>query len=156
MEQKSEWKDPLKRLIEDHKQISEYVEDFEKILDFLHEEQTWPKVKSFKNFLEQYLADHFEFEEKRVFPAILAGIDTVESKKLISELQEEHRSIQNEAKQCCNTISEDTRLLDKETNEKINFLGRNIANSKLRHASKEDDKLVPIIEKNRHLFSRSD
>ena len=45
--------------------------------------------------------------------------------------------------------------LDKETNAKLSLSGRRIIDSLLSHASKEDDKLLPIVKKNRKIFKTS-
>ncbi len=152
MESVHESKDVLKRFIEDHEMISEYVEDFGEMVDFLHEEETWSKIRSAENFCKQNLIGHFKFEEEVVFPVILSGAATPESIRLILELQKEHGSISKEAGEFQSLIPESSSLLNEEINEKLNFIGRNLFNSKLRHASKEDDKLLPILKKNQHLF----
>ena len=148
--------DPLVRLIEDHEDVSEYLENLEEVLGFLHEEETWSKIKPIEDFLKRNLVEHFEFEEKIVFPAILSGCATPESIKLILELQREHGIMLKGFEEFQKITSENVLPLDKETNVRLNVVGRDIIDSLLAHASKEDDELLPILKKNRHIFDVDD
>ena len=150
------WVDPLRRLIKDHKDISEYVDNAEEILGLLLDEEAWSKIKPIEDFFKQRVIEHFGFEEKIVFPAILSGCATPESIKLILELQREHGIILKELEEFLKIISENTIPLDKETNTRLNVVGREIMDSLIVHASKEDDELLPILQKNRHIFNSKD
>ncbi len=152
MKSEGNWTDPLKRLIRDHEDVSEYLEDLEEILGFLHEEETWSNIKPIEKFFKQNVISHFKFEEETVFPVILSRCATPESTKLILELQKEHRSILKELEEFQRIISENTFPLDEETNTRLNVVGREILDSLLVHTSKEDDKLLPILKKNRQIF----
>lgn len=152
MKQEDEWVDPLKRLIKDHEDVSEYLESLREILGFLDNREAWSKVKPIENFFERNLIDHFEFEEKTVFPAILSRAATPESTKLILELQREHGSILKELEEFQKIISESTIPLDREMNARLNIVGRKIIDSLLLHASREDDELLPVLKKNRQIF----
>ncbi|HID18431.1 TPA: hemerythrin domain-containing protein, partial [Candidatus Bathyarchaeota archaeon] len=154
MERAENWVDPLKRLIKDHNGVSEYMEHLEGILGFLYEEQAWRKMKPIEDFFKRNVIGHFEFEEKMVFPPILLGHATPEAIKLILELQREHGSILKELEEFQKIISEKVFPLDEETYERLNVMGRRIIDSLLGHASKEDDKLLPILRKNSRIFDR--
>ncbi len=146
--------DPLERLIKDHKDVSEYLEDFKEILGFLDEEKAWSKLEPIRDFFGRNVIAHFKYEEEVVFPVILSKCATPESIKLILELQREHGSILKELEEFQRIISESAIPLDKQMSERINIVGRRIMDSILPHASKEDDKLLPILQKNRQIFDR--
>ncbi len=156
MKQEDERVDPLKRLIKDHEEVSEYLENFKEILGFLHNGEAWKKIKPIENFFKKNVRSHFEFEEKIIFPTILLEAATPESIKLILELQREHGSILKELEEFQNIVSKSTVPLDKEMSDRLNVVGRVIIDSILLHASKEDDKLLPILRKNKQLFDRYD
>jgi len=156
MKREDEWTDSLKRLIRDHEDVSEYIEVLKEILGFLHEEEAWSKIKPIEDFFERNLIDHFKFEEKIVFPTILSRAATPDSIKLILVLQREHGSILKELEEFQKIISENAFPLDKDTNTRLNVVGRKIIDSLLTHASKEDDKLLPILKKNRQIFDKHD
>lgn len=155
MKQEDKWVDPLKRLIKDHEEVSEYLENLEEILGFLYQRKAWNKIKPIEDFFKRNVISHFEFEEKIVFPAILSRVATPESVKLILELQVEHGTILKELEEFRKIISGHVLPLDKETNVKLSLTGRRIIDSLLRHASKEDDKLLPIVKKNSKIFKTS-
>ena len=148
------WIDPLERLIKDHRDVSEYLENFKEILGFLHEEKAWSELRPIRDFFERNVINHFKFEEEVLFPAILSKCATLESIKLILELQREHGAILKELEEFQKIISESAIPLDKEITERVNIVGRRIIDSILPHALKEDDRLLPIIEKNRSIFDK--
>lgn len=154
MKEEGKWVDPLKRLIEEHEEVSEYLEALKEVLGFLDNEEAWNKIKPIENFFKQNVVDHFKFEEEIVFPPILSRAATPESIKLILELQREHGGILKELEEFQNIVSKSTGPLDKETSDRLNVVGRVIIDSLLLHASKEDDKLLPILEKNRQIFDK--
>ncbi|HIE27477.1 TPA: hemerythrin domain-containing protein [Candidatus Poribacteria bacterium] len=145
----------LMKLINDHEDVSEYLEVLEEILGFLHEEEAWSQVKQIEDFFKRVIS-HFEFEEKTVFPGVLSEYATSETIKLILELQKEHGIILKELEEFQKIISENTIPLDKEMNARLNVVGRGIIDRFLTHASKEDDELLPILQKNRQIFGLPD
>ena len=145
MKQEDEYVDPLNRLTRDHEDVSEYLEVLKEVLGFLYEEEAWIKIKPIEEFFKRNLIEHFEFEEEMVFSPVLLRATTPDSIKLILELQREHGSISNELEEFQKIISENAFPLDKETGTRLNVVGRDIIDRLLTHASKEDDKLLPIL-----------
>ncbi len=143
--------DPLIRLVKDHENISEFLEDVGE-MDFLHDENAWRKIKPIQEFFQRNIINHFEFEEKNVFPDILLKLATLESVKLILELQKEHGVILTKLWEFLIITSKKITPVDKETSTELNSIGRKIIHLLLTHASKEDDSLLPIMEKNREIF----
>lgn len=146
--------EPLERLIKDHRDVSEYLENLREILGFLNEKKRWSELTPIKTFFERNVVTHFKFEEEVVFPAILSKCATSESIKLILELQREHGAILKELEEFQKIISESAIPFDKEMCERVNIVGRRIIDSILPHASKEDDRLLPIMKKNREIFGQ--
>ncbi|HUU49946.1 MAG TPA: hemerythrin domain-containing protein [Nitrospinota bacterium] len=154
MSRTDEWVDPLKRLIKDHSEVSEHLENLEELLGILLEEEGWTNIKRIEDFFERSVISHFEFEEKKIFPPILLESPTLESVKLILELQREHGIILKELEEFRKIVSENTIPLDEETNKRLNVAGRTIRDNLLRHSLKEDKELLPILEKNRQIFDK--
>lgn len=144
--------DPLIRLVNDHENISEFLEGVEQTMGFLHDDEAWKDIKPIEEFFQQQIIYHFEFEEKNVFPVILSKLATLESIKLILELQKEHGFILTKLWEFLSITSKKIAPVDKETSAQLNFMGRNIIHLLLTHASKEDDKLLPLLEKNKEIF----
>ena len=145
--------DPLIRLVKDHEKISEFLEDVAETSGFLHEEEEWRKIKPIEEYFQRNIIHHFEFEEKKVFPTILLKLATPESIKLILELQKEHGIILTKLREFLSVTSKNIAPVDKKTSSQLTFMGRKIIHLILIHASKEDDKLLPILEKNREIFN---
>jgi hemerythrin-like domain-containing protein len=144
--------EPLIRLVNDHEKISEFLEGVLETRSFLHEEEDWRKIKPIEEYFQRHIIHHFEFEERQVFPAILSNLATTESVKLILELQKEHGVILTKLWEFLSTTSKMTAPVDKETSAQLNSMGRKIIHLLLTHASKEDDKLLPLLEKNKKIF----
>jgi len=147
-------KDLLDRLVNDHEKVSEFVEDLKGILDLIHDKEVWRKVKPIEDFFNQNVTVHFALEEKNVFPVCLLKLATPETVKLILELQKDHGIISSKVEEFMNIAAKKTTSNEKDTSSQLNFLGRNIFDLLLNHASKEDDNLFPILEKNREIFKQ--
>lgn len=146
--------DVLNRFIKDHENVSEYLDVLENALGFLYEEESFSKIKAIKDFFNRNILAHFQLEEKIIFPAILSNVATPDSKKLISELLMEHKSILKDEEEFKKIISENTFPFDKDTSIKLGLLIRKIIDNLLIHASKEDDNLLPILKRYRYIFER--
>jgi hemerythrin-like domain-containing protein len=144
--------DPLIRLIKYHEQISEYLDDIGEMLKFLDDEEAWKKIKPIDDFFQKNIVGHFKFEEEKIFSTCLLKIATPESIRLILELQREHGKILTKLEEFRKIIPEKDKPLNQGVINKLNLLGREILDILLAHASKEDDELLPILEKNRHIF----
>ena len=147
MEERKKSEDPLARLIMDHEEVSEHLEVLKEIMDFLSKKEAWSKIKLLENFFKRNVVDHFKFEEKMVFPTILSGTTSAETVKLILELQGEHGRILKELEGFRKIISENTVPLNKEASLKLKAAGEEVICSLLEHASKEDEKLLPILKR---------
>ena len=144
--------EPLNKIIEDHKNFSEYVENIKEILGFLDNKEAWAKVETIEDYFKRII-DHFEFEEEKVFAACMLKCNSLENIKLILELQKEHGIISAKIEEFRRLKPENVTSIEKETFTKINVAGREIFDIILAHASKEDDELLPIIEKNRQVLN---
>lgn len=144
--------DPLIRLLTDHEEVSEVVENYSKIFEFLNEPEAWKKIKPIDDFFKHNIISHFEFEENKIFPSCLLKVATPESVKLILELQKEHGAILSKVEEWQGLIPKEDISLDQEIFTNINYKGRDILDMLIAHASKEDDKLLPFLKENREII----
>jgi iron-sulfur cluster repair protein YtfE (RIC family) len=142
--------DPLKRMIKDHEEVSEYLEYLKEALDFLAQKESYDKLKAMKEFFQRNVTAHFKFEEEAIFPALLVGFATQEVIKLILELQREHGTILKELEEFYKITSE--IFSGAERTEELLALGKKLLDNLLGHAKKEDKKLLPILKEHRHLL----
>ena len=139
------WVDPLERLIKDHRDISEYLENLQQILGFLHDEEAWTKLKPIEDFFQRSMVDHFSFEETEVFPPVLLKSFTPQTMLLMAKLQKEHASMLQAFEEFRKIAAEKPSPVDKETQARIRAAGLDIIERLLSHASQEDRELFPIL-----------
>ncbi len=139
------WIDPIDQVIKLHRNISEYVMDFEKVSSFIHEPAKW-KDPSFDEFLKKYFYDHFMFEEKKLFPALVKRVGGAQLKQLVQELYKEHEEMLAKVSKIREALREDR--VDRETFSLV----KEVFNQLLEHAGKEDDEMLPVLQKNRDLL----
>jgi len=152
MNETAGYTDPLLRLIRDHENVSEYVENLEKILQFFYSKEAWEKMKPIETFFRENVVAHFAFEEKVVFHTLLSRLRTPEITKLVDELKKEHAPILELVTEFMKIVSDSASAEDKEARRKLYELSRTIIDRFQEHAAKEDDELVPIIRKNMDIF----
>ena len=111
-----------------------------------------PYIERLKEFIDEYLVAHFEFEENELFPTILK-IGSPEETHLIRELQIEHVQILDEITQFNNLLSSGG-YHSKETVQikEIHWYSKKIIYMVIQHARKEDRKLLPILKKYENNF----
>ncbi len=139
------WVDPLEQLIKYHKNISEYVLDFEKYSEFTHDPKTW-KTPEFDYFLKKYFYDHFMFEERKIFPVLIKKVGGARLKEIIQELYADHEKMLSKVDRIREAVKEDK--IDRE----IFMLAKEVFGQMLEHAGREDDEIIPVIKKNLSIF----
>lgn len=139
------WIDPLEQLLKHHRNISEYVMDFEKVSDFSHDPESW-NTPEFDDFLKKYFYDHFLFEEKKIFPVLVQKVGGARLKETVQELYKEHEDMLDKVSRVRKAVKQGA--VDRETF----MLARDVFRQLLEHAGKEDDDIIPVLQKNRHVF----
>jgi len=134
--------DKLTREAQEHGEIFESLIFFEKLIPVLSDKN----IEKFKSFLDEHAEDHFEFEEKEIFPIILDK-GTNEEKNLIEELQSQHKEILDMINQLDKLVSTHGASSSGNNKEKIMKLNTKIIESLLAHARKEDTDIFPIFKK---------
>jgi len=154
---KESWRpDPLIRLIRNQEYVSEYVENLEKMLDSFYDAEAWEKLKPIEVFFRRNVMAHFAFEEKTVFPALRQEIGTPEVLRLLDELAEEHVPMRVLATEFIRMASDSASAEDEEIRRKLYGIGNEIVDKLQPHASKEDERLLPLIRKNLAFFKREE
>jgi iron-sulfur cluster repair protein YtfE (RIC family) len=142
------WNDPIEQILKYHRNISEYVTDFEKISEFAHNPESW-KSPEFDNFLKKNIYDHFMLEEKKIFPVLVKKAGGGGIKEIVQELYKEHEEIMAK-------VSKIRGAWEKgEMNRDVFMLVKDVFNQVLEHAAKEDDEIIPVLIKNRELFKEN-
>jgi iron-sulfur cluster repair protein YtfE (RIC family) len=164
---KGAWRsDPLIRLIRDQETVSEYVENLETMLDSFdtrslvayvtrcatYDAEAREKLKPIEAFFRQNVMAHFAFEEKTVFPALRQAIGTPDVRRLLDDLVQEHASMRLLVTEFIRTARDSASAEDKEIRRKLYGIAHKIVDKLQLHASKEDERLLPLIRKNLAFF----
>jgi hemerythrin-like domain-containing protein len=133
--------DNLLKEAQGHEKIYESLALFEKSLN------TFPgNFENFNDFINTYIVEHFKFETKNLFPIVLTS-GTQEEKDLVRELQEEHRKILILCRQFHSLIDQHGLQPTGTHYNEVKDNQKNIIESILVHAQKEDDNFFPILKK---------
>jgi len=103
-------------------------------------------IKKFEKFLDDYIPEHFKFEEKEIFPVILKN-KTQEEKALVQELKNQHNQISDMIGQLKELISKYGLQASKDQMDNLMVLKIKIIEELLAHASEEELKLLPLLKK---------
>lgn len=137
--------DKLTRESQDHKGIFEALTFFRKSLSVTSDEKREDYVKDLSKFFQENIDAHFEFEEKEIFPLVLA-VSSSEEKHFIRELQQEHIRILDKLDQFNELIVKSGFHPEEKQKNELLELSNEIIKMVLDHARKEDLKLFPILE----------
>ena len=152
---KAAWRsDPLIRLITDHENVSEYVENLEKMLDSFYDAEAWERLTPIEAFFRQNVIAHFAFEEKTIFPALRERIAEPDDLRLLDDLTDEHVPIRALVTEFIGMASDSAAAEGKESRTKLFGIAKEIVDKLQQHATKEDERLLPLISANLAFLTR--
>ncbi len=139
-------KETAVKLKEQHSQISEGIELFRVSLPYMGGKKAYNDIKKVIDFFNQNVVAHFTYEEQNLFNIILAAGEP-EIKQVVKELQQEHIVIlgkYNELKDI--VLRHGFSFQDEKVKDGFFALSKKIIELILRHARKEDEKLIPWLK----------
>ena len=138
--------DKLTKESQDHGEIFESMTFFEKSLNAFANGEAPDYVEKLQKFIDEYIVEHFNFEEKELFPAILKS-GTLKEKHLIRDLQIEHIEALDKTDQFKELISSYGYQPKGDQVKEIMEQIKGIIEMVLAHARKEDSELFPLLKK---------
>ncbi len=142
--------DPIYRILSDHTQVSEWLENLRDSMDLLHCGGTRPDYLALESYFRRNVREHFLYEENVVFPAIETLEPEVAVVELLQRLRRDHAEILSDVAGFFGRLS---RLLlrDPQTAETHQICEevRRLVERILDHARLEDRELIPIIKRSR-------
>ena len=136
--------DKLTKAYLDHGMISEEMTFFKKFVEGIDADEVENYLKRLRKFSNEYIVEHFRFEEQEIFPLILQYGNEKE-KEMVLMLQEDHIKILEKLTQFMEEVaSYGTHPIEKEV-EKIMVSSRALLEMVLVHARKEDAHLFPNL-----------
>lgn len=138
--------DKLTRESNEHGRIVESMVFFERFLEAFTSNEAPDYIERLHRFSDEYIVNHFKFEEEEIFPYVLkAGGE--EEKKLVQSLQEEHVRILETLAEFQDLVSFYDAQPDREQVKKIITSSEVVISMILVHAQKEDKYLFPALER---------
>lgn len=134
--------DKLTKAYLDHGMISEEMTFFNKFVEGIDADAVDDYLEKLRKFSEEYIVQHFRFEEKEVFPLILKYGNEKE-KKMIRVLQNDHISILNTLDAFMKKVASYGAHPTEKEIEEIMHSSRELLEMVLLHARKEDAHLFP-------------
>ncbi|WLE96238.1 MAG: hemerythrin domain-containing protein [Candidatus Electrothrix communis] len=137
--------DKLTREAHEHGKILESMVFFEKFLKTITSEDAENYTVHLHQFSDEYIVQHFKFEEQEIFPFIFQK-GSSEERKFIEELLEDHEQILVSLENFKEIISlYDSQPPTKEQVKKIIKASEAVISQILVHARKEDKRLFPLL-----------
>jgi DUF438 domain-containing protein len=136
--------DKLTKAYLDHGMISEEMTFFKKFVEGIDADEVENYLSRLRKFSEEYIINHFRFEEEEVFPLIL-NYGNDKEKKLIQMLQDEHVKILKKLAEFMEKVASYRAHPTEEEVEEIMLSSRAVLEMVLLHARKEDTHLFPNL-----------
>ena len=138
--------DKLTREAHEHGKILESMVFFDKFLETITSDDADSDTVRLHQFSDEYIVQHFKFEEQELFPVILQK-GSSEERKFVEELQSDHEQILVSLAEFKAIVSSYDPQPDKEEVKKIIKSSEVIINQILAHTRKEDKRLFPALKK---------
>lgn len=138
--------DVLLKEAEQHGHISEMMAFFQRAYPLVNNDTSLKQMAALGKFFKEYIVDHFQYEEQAIFPRILkAGIP--EEKIFIESLQGEHVALLADVHAFDLLFAKAGPDPDPDLLRRLEVSSQKIIARVLRHASREDADLFPLMRK---------
>ncbi|MCI5130564.1 MAG: hemerythrin domain-containing protein [Candidatus Electrothrix sp. EH2] len=136
--------DKLTKAYLDHGMISEEMTFFKKFVEGIDADAVDDYLEKLRKFSEEYIVQHFRFEEEEVFPLILK-YGSEKEKKMVRVLQNDHIKILNKLDAFMEKVASYGAQPTEKEIEEIMHSSRELLEMVLMHARKEDTHLFPNL-----------
>jgi len=140
------------KIAQEHEEYTKIMSLIKKSLKTISNDEGLSLFEELKQFIDEYLVVHFEFEENEFFTTILM-IGSAEEKQVIRELQQEHVRILDKVAQFNDLFfSDGYRSKDLLKIMETHRCSQEVISSVIQHARKEDKELIPVLKKYKNIF----
>lgn len=137
----------LVRLSQEHKIILDFIAKFDRLISTESYFELGQLIKNSYSFMEHDLEKHFMLEETKIFPVALEFDHSIETRKLIDNLEEQHQDITKDLKKILHMIKTSKWVTYNGKDEYIMRINK-FLNKMRAHIKLELDELYPPIEAN--------
>lgn len=145
--------DPLVTLVQDHKLVSEWMTTMWNAIGLLEGVEASDLIR-LQEFLREHVMDHFELEERVIFPALLELDTNPAVAQLITALREDHVDILSKTSRLFGSLS--WAMTNDDSEESLRALmgrARKLIEDLLAHAAREDAHLLPLVQDHRQAIA---
>jgi|GEM_PF-3491268 iron-sulfur cluster repair protein YtfE (RIC family) len=137
-----------------HKTSIKFLDTLKKIIDGIDDEKAWFLLKTFEETSKTSIMEHFEFEERIVFPAVLMAHSSLKSIEIVMDKVKHHGMITEKVEQLQAIVSEASFPLDDEKKKKLIAVLESIRDMLSKHMKNEDETILKIMKQSKTVRSR--
>ncbi len=138
--------DVLTKEAQQHGHISEMMAFFQRSYPLVNKGKTLGHMLALNTFFKEYVVDHFNYEEKNVFPRVCER-GTAEEKRFVESLISDHALILTDVNNFFLLFRKAEADPSSELFDQLESVSQKIIVRVIRHASREDADLFPLIQK---------
>jgi len=139
----------FQQAIEDHRFLSEYVANVRQSTALFRESEPRTRLASMRAFFAEHVVGHFAFEEKHVFPKLLATESVPATRQAVTELVDEHRVMLIAVRKLRRRIRNAQASGSARSLERLEHSFREFLDGLQAHAVKEDNILLAVKQSRR-------
>jgi len=140
----------FQQAVEDHRFLSEYVANVQQSTALFEEPHPQKRIAAMKAFLAEHVIGHFAFEEKHVFPQLLARETAVATRLTVLELVDEHTAMRADVSRLRRKMRAVRAAGTPEAFARLDEAFRVFLDILQAHAVKEDNILLTVKQSRRH------
>ena len=136
--------------VEDHRFLSEFLANAQRSTTLFSDPDPRQRIAAMKAFLSEHVTGHFAFEEKHVFPQLLARERAPATRQAVAELVNEHRELRAAAGRLRRKMRNVRAPGDAQSLATLEQSFRDFLGTLQSHAVKEDNILLAVKQSRRH------
>lgn len=137
--------DIVEKLVAGHRHVTEQKELLDKIVKMLDEDAFfWDNAAKLKEFFKFEVREHFELEEKVLFP-VVAQVLTAPEKERLKFIEQDHDSILVLLAEFDLIAADHLKASNKRTRENMARVAGDLLAKLIPHAQNEDELVLPAI-----------
>ena len=139
----------FQQAVEDHRFLSEYVANVQRSTALIDEPQPHKRIAAMGAFLTEHVIEHFAFEEKHVFPQLLARGSAPATRQAVVELVDEHKAMRAAVRTLRRRLRNVHAFGNAQSLERLDRSFRDFLGVLQAHAVTEDNLLLTVKQSRR-------
>jgi hypothetical protein len=132
----------LEKASADHEMLDQYMACYKRIFTRTSAKAVRKATEATRHFLRKKVVEHFAFEERRIFPALLEAFPSEGVADLVLKLRADHKRLMQEARRLDQMLADETAAYNRPSSLRKGML--NFFHRLEKHAAKEDE-LFPLL-----------